>query len=193
MLRFRTLLAVAALALVCLPAYAEDGESPRVTKRVDLRRYHVPPAAPGSRIPVPSDIVAKMGDASDDGIWSLDRSEDSRTWLPFEDPALEEHAISPDTVAELLRSSVSHQAALAEALSIEQEGDGLLLAGSKEAVAAVDGNVAWLLAGLAPSLRIDALLMGGGVGAEPRLRAMGGLRVWPGRWTRVYLQESTVP
>jgi len=184
MLRIQLLCVSLLLLTAVLPARAEDGAPAPTRKVVDMEGYRTEPAAGGPRLSVAPDLIAS-GVHSDSGqMWVLERGQ---TWLPFGEPVLEMRAVGVDTIAEVLRSTIAHQESLAQAFEIESQESRVILGGPADAVNAVAAHVPWALAGLAPALRADAVLTASSTDGDVRLRAMGGVKLWPGRWTRLYL------
>ncbi len=196
--RTRTLCRLGAallLVVICaVPVRADDEEKSavRVVKTIDLRGYRVGAAPKGPRISVATDIIAAVDDATDWTVWNVDAAFDSGTWLPFEEPPLERDAISADSVVSILHTALGEGDAR-EQLDIEAADARIIVAGPEAAVSAALTNRDWALAGLAPSVRVDAILASAAPGEDERLRATGGVTLWPGRWTRVYLQHSETP
>lgn len=182
------LLPVCLLILACaLPAAANDEEAPRVERRVDLRGFETGLPVAGPALATPPDLIAAGMDSGSGSIWI---QEDGGSWLGFLEPPLETRAVGIDTILEVLRSTLGHREDLADHVDIVREDDHIRIAGRPDAVEAVHANVPWVLAGLAPSLRLDAVLTTASRDGETRLGAMGGARLWPGRWTPIYLQQD---
>lgn len=190
MIRPHLVPALALLAALALPsARAEDAPPASAGQHViDMAGYRAEPAAVGPRLSVPPDLILSGHESEHGDVWRLD---EGATWLPFEEPRHEAQVIGIDTLVEVLRSILATGDTPADAVQIDGTQERVTIHGSAEAVQAVREHVPWALAGLAPSVRVDAVLTATRAG-ETRLRAMGGMRVWPGRWTRVYLQADEV-
>ena len=183
----RLLPALLLLTCLALPALAEDEPSAPHTRTIDLRGFETGLPVRGPALAVPPDLIAAGVEADSGGIWRMEPGTD---WLRFQEPVLERQAVGTDTLIEVLRSTIGHREDLAEAVAVDGRRDEILVAGPPEAVQAIWANVPWVLAGLAPSVRIDAVLTATSAAGETRLDAMGGARLWPGRWTRIYLQAD---
>jgi hypothetical protein len=192
-----------ALLALLLPAPALAGPPaapghekapPAATYVIDYGRYRLPAAPRGARLAVPTDLVRVGEDSRDERIWSVDTSFENGTWLPFEQPYLETMAFSPESVAALLHAALADHADLDfDVDDADDREDAQVLRGSAAAVEAARRALPWVLQSLAPSVTVDAVLTEDRGQGGARLRAMGAARLWPGRWTRVYLQENQVP
>ncbi|RLB46431.1 MAG: hypothetical protein DRI90_27355 [Deltaproteobacteria bacterium] len=191
----RLSLLLLALAACALPAQADDEakENQVVRREVDLPRYRLPPAPVGPRLCVPTDLLAQSGDPEDLAIWELDEVYENGTWLPFGEPPLEAWALPLDAAVELLNEITQAPGSQEATLELSATENGLLLEGERRHVEAAQAHVSWVLDALAPSVEVSAVLFDAEVGEPERLRAMGKVRLWPNRWTRVFLQEDSVP
>lgn len=192
----RTALTLAVVACLVGSARADEGARDAtgvVVREVDLTGYRVPAAPPGPRMSIPPDLLDMHGDATDPSIWNVDWASESGTWLAFEEPHLEGRVFSPDAAIELLQLAIPPETPGLEDLDIGFADEALVLRGPAAAVEAARKAVPWVLAALAPSLTIDAALATTLPGEPERIAAVGRARLWPDRWTRVYLQENEVP
>ena len=193
----RRLLMSLLLALLCttLPAQAEDEPATDASWLLELGRYRVGPAPVGPRLAIPPDLVSMAEDAGDTSIWDVDLNNESGTWLPFTTPYLDGMALSRESVSSVLRAALAQHEGLPEVQIEEADilSEDLALRGTPEGLRTAREAVAWVLAGLGPSLEARAVLTEETGEGTSRLRAMGSVRLWPGRWTRVYLDENEVP
>jgi hypothetical protein len=178
---------------VPLRAEEEAPESAVISKTIALPGYRVGPAPVGPRLSLPTDLMPETGQRSDSSMWRLEEVFPDGTWLPFDEAQVEDSALSLDSAVELL-SQLSANHKLAEpTVDLSATERGIVIEGTPANVAAAEARWPWVLEALAPSLEVSAVLHAGGSGEQERLRAMGRVRLWPDRWTRVYLQEDAVP
>lgn len=186
-------LAPPALALLLLAPLTAVGDpppapTPLAVGFIELDPYRAPPTVEGAVLAAPSDLVTPQeGDRTQ---WSLgDRPDtaDGRrpVWVALDEPGFGPRAFTSDDLLDALRSLLP---SADEGLQLTAEADRLRLAGPGPVVAAAQAAAARVLRELAPSVVLSGVLMD--ADREARLRAQGSARLWPGRWTRLWLQEQ---
>lgn len=182
------------LALLLPVGIALAGDDPApdgkfTIERVDLSSYAAPGGFHGPVLAAPSDLDASAGDGGQ-GPWSVSAQHERGTprpvWLEFDgvEDAEEASTVSVDAVIELVRTTGLED----ERLTLSSEGRTLILSGPAGLVARARARTEWALTVLAPSVRLRASLLA--EGRDAGLKAEGAARLWPGRWTRLWLQEN---
>lgn len=178
-------LLAAALLVVGAPAALRAEDETRAVRRVDLGDYAPPPVATGPVLPAPSDLSQ---DERKSTTWSLSDHVDGEgsraTWIAFPETPGSWVSMSGDQIMEAARwgsGAATHE------VGVDLEARVIRLAGPPEQVRVLGEAVQWAAAGVAPSAWFTATLSGG---AEGGVLAHGRVRLFAGRWTRVWLQED---
>lgn len=182
-------LAVALLATV--PARGEDDPEMR-SAHIDASGFAAPTVPTGPNLATPADLIRVQG-TDGPGRWNADWGFENGTWRAFARPYLEERVVSTDALIEAVRYLMPLRLQEEGGYSLEGEEDGIRVIGTAEEVAAIDEAWRWLRPRVEAPLEVDASLLAGRGAHEQRLRALGSARLWPGRWTRLWLQKNEVP
>jgi hypothetical protein len=185
------LLACASFALLPLSRARAEDEVPargNAIERVDLSAWSAAPSARGPVLAAPSDLANGNGDYGTN--WTIpawsERGSPRPVWIEFDDENDGPLPFSTDALLEALRA----RGLVDDRVELHADSRELVIRGPTSAVAATKKNVDWALALLAPSARLKASLTG--EGREAGVRAQGQVRLWPGRWSRLWLQEQRV-
>lgn len=189
------LLCAATLWPAAVQANPDDAVAEPVRRRLDLGDLAADPAPAGPNLAVPSDLGGGGAGFGEAAAWNVDWGHENATWLPFSDPPLLRHGASPDLLIETILRALPQEVRERGDLSVYLDEDrSLALQGPPADVAAAEALVPWALATLAPRRRVTTELWFGTGADEPLgLRALGEAHLWPGRWTRLYLQKEEVP
>jgi hypothetical protein len=177
------------LALVVLaPSVLRAEDPPPSLRRADLGELAAPPVVRGPVLAAPSDLVHDERGATGWALFDVSTAQSPRqVWVEFPEPegggspAL---AVPVDKLLERVRST---QPESTREAGIEAEPASLRLFGTAEQVAAITEVVAWTTQGMAPHVHLEATLSGGSEGA---VLVHARVRLFAGRWTRLWLQEE---
>jgi hypothetical protein len=177
-------------ALTTSSASAEDETPVAVTalERVNLSAWSAAPAPGGPVLAAPSDLLSGSSDYGT--TWTVptwsERGSPRPVWIEFDQESETALPFTPDALVEALRARGLGD----DRVELHADSRELVIRGPAAAVAAVRKNVDWALALLAPSARLKAGLTS--EGRDAGVRAQGQVRLWPGRWSRLWLQEQRV-
>ncbi len=184
------------LSLLPLPLVRADDEDEAKAKHAtaewSLSALRASAAASGPRIDAPCDYQNRVEDPSDaQSVWDyMGAPADSSNWISFEE-AGGPQALPSEVIAEVLQTIHADVFESYEHHGIDAWADRLLVMGRPSVLREVRQSFDWVVTGMAPSITVDASY--GVVRPEARALATGRARLFPRRWTRVYLQRSAQP
>lgn len=195
----RRRMALAMRGILCLTltlplgvAFADGDDEEQPTKLVwvrrDLMSYRAPAAVNGPNLGTPSDLIAQGHESH----WNGDPGDERIGWLQFQQPAVEGRPFSIDELVTTLQHLRGEIYETVDGAVVGVDERGVLYARVPETEAErTRQDFEWAIASLAPSISVRAQL--GRSVPDPRLRALGSARVWPGRWTPVFFQKDEIP
>lgn len=186
-------LLIATLLIGLAPAVvAEDdaADAKHATETWSLAALRAPRAARGPVLNAPADFQERVEDPSNaQSVWDYVGGTEG-SWIGFEESD-GELAVPADVALEILSTIHADIFETYEHHALESREDRLIVMGRPALLREVRRSYDWLVSGIAPSLVIDAAY--DVTRPETRALATGRARLFPRRWTRVYLQRTAQP
>ncbi|MDJ0974794.1 MAG: hypothetical protein QNJ98_10075 [Planctomycetota bacterium] len=182
------------LMLAPLPAVLADEDdrdgAKHATEEWPLSALRAPRTVRGPELNAPADFQEQVEEPSNaQAVWDYVGGTEG-SWIGFEESG-GLLAVPSDVVREVLATIHADIFETYEHHALDALDDRLIVMGRPALLREVRRTYDWVLAGMAPSIAVDAAYEV--TRPEARALASGRARLFPRRWTRVYLQRTDQP